>query len=103
MGITPIHRHLERLSDRELFVHALLGLISVGDRIERGLDACLPRSQSRNRSVHRDQPIDTVTLLLLGCLSLRQRLLTELSSWQVSTPSVAPRAVELESAGSLLR
>src|SRR5690349_874027 len=98
MSAPLLHRHTEQLSDRELFVHALLGLLSYGQSVRDTLHRIAPKGPREAR----DEP-DAVTYMLLGCLSIERRLLAELSSWRSESKAKrSNRRVRLDEGGGLL-
>lgn len=103
MEAPRLHRHVERLSDRELFVNALLGLRSLAGRISQTLeDVAAPSSSARQAAPFVEQASDAPIMALLGALSLARKLLAELDSWR-PPPAVLSRRRPVGRPGGLLR
>jgi hypothetical protein len=103
VNVPQLHRHVERLSDRELFVAALLGLRSLAGRIDQTLEAAATPSSGRPR---RPPPFvaeagDASVMALLGAISVAKKLIAELDSWR-PPPAERPRGAA-KPAGGLLR
>ena len=97
MTVPLLHRQVERLSDRELFVDALLGLRSFAERVGRTLEGVANPSSSSSRRAERfvDERGDASIMVLLGALSVARKFLTELDGWRPKPPAPLPRqAVE---------
>lgn len=91
-SVPRLHEHENRFTERNLFLHALLGTLSLGRRfesyVERVADtAGEPPSTGTSRSVY----------AVLGALSLWRRIEAELASWGVAGAASAEVASDPES------
>lgn len=104
MNVPQLHRHVERLSDRELFVAALLGLRSLAGRISQTIESVAKPGSGGARRVQPfvDEAGDAPIMALLGALSLARKLVAELDGWRPLPPAPSPRRAT-ERAGGLLR
>jgi hypothetical protein len=94
-----LHSHVDRLSDRELFVHALLGIIGYGKRVESVLTLIVEGARPRPPS---DLPCSDRIYAVLGCISLTSSLRAELSRWR-PVPKDPHRAKGPKAGTNLLR
>jgi hypothetical protein len=89
--IPPLSRHANRFVERNLFLHALLGVISYGHRFSSAMDRLAPQVQ---RTSVRFEKTDRETLLVLGLISSWRRIERELSSWGADAAvERAPRGI----------
>lgn len=86
--IPPLSRHTDRFVDRNLFLHALLGLVSYGGRFSAALNRLAPPVQRAGRVP--SEPMDRETLVVLGLISIWRRVELELSTWAMDAPTGAP-------------
>jgi hypothetical protein len=73
-----LHSHTQCLSDRDLFVHALLGLLSVSERLERAMTEVAHSVVGKTRRAQAPNAVYAV----LGCISLAKGLRAELATWR---------------------
>lgn len=111
MRIPALHRHRARFVEENLFLHALLGLLSYGRKLESGLAALATESavhaESEARPARRATS-EAPLLAVLGALGLWRRTRSVIEDWAEEAGPTPLPAEELASTGgepprSLLR
>ena len=80
-----LERREDAFRDRDAFLYALLGVISLGKRLERALERL---EAAPILAARVDQQVD----LVLGLISLSRKSLTELQAWRDSVAPGQPSA-----------
>jgi len=95
----PLQHHRQKFAERNSFLFAILGVVSLGKKVERlaarpAVDAAPPEDPATSAGVH----------AVLGLVSLGRLLLGLLESWASSVPPL-PRLVDggRRSAARMLR
>jgi hypothetical protein len=90
MTVPHLHRHADQFVERNLFLHALLGLVSIGDRFEAFFRELTARDDGAE-SGESSSPGSEV-YLVLGALSLFRRVRSEIADWAQGASVDDPRA-----------
>lgn len=98
-----LQRNAQRLSDRDVFVHALLGAVSVAERVIRSVEGLAAKAPAPEDPKPRRAETRAPVFALLGAYSAARKLVKQLRSWTPATGSTPTPSDEVSTARWLLR
>ena len=88
MGVPRLHEHVSRFVERNAFLHATLGVLSVGERFQAYCEELVRDAQPEPASRARSAPSEI--FVLLGALSLQRKLSGVLAAFAREDAGRAP-------------
>jgi hypothetical protein len=89
VGVPRLHEHVSRFVERNAFLHATLGVLSVGERFQAYCEELARDAQPEPATRARSAP--SVVFVLLGALSLQRKLQSVLAAFAREGDGKTPR------------